>query len=163
MLDNLLVKEIKIREAKLSDLSELEMLEKQCFSDPWSRKSLRSEIEYVNDILFLVAVLDKEIIGYIDVQMVLDEADVRRVAVKPAYRNQHIASILMEIMLNYTDSAGIKTHTLDVRAGNTAALKLYGKFGFYENGRRKNYYEGNEDAILMMRIGEVNLENSLQS
>ena len=45
---------------------------------------------------------------------------------------------------------GLQTVTLEVRAGNAAAVALYHKWGFLPVGRRKNYYTApTEDAILM--------------
>jgi len=52
--------------------------------------------------------------------------------------------------------------TLEVRASNTAAQNLYKKLGFFNVGRRKNYYEDNhEDAVLMALedLPEGNPEN----
>ena len=45
-------------------------------------------------------------------------------------------------------------HTLEVRESNYAAIALYEKLGFSENGRRPNYYDNGEAAILMIRIGD---------
>jgi [ribosomal protein S18]-alanine N-acetyltransferase len=40
--------------------------------------------------------------------------------------------------------------TLEVRVSNVAALRLYGKYGFTEQGLRKRYYSDNgEDAYIM--------------
>jgi [ribosomal protein S18]-alanine N-acetyltransferase len=39
--------------------------------------------------------------------------------------------------------------TLEVRAGNAAALALYAAEGFGETARRPGYYGGREDAVLM--------------
>jgi ribosomal-protein-alanine N-acetyltransferase len=40
---------------------------------------------------------------------------------------------------------------LEVRPGNASALALYRRFGFAEIGRRRAYYHGKEDAIVMAR------------
>ena len=44
---------------------------------------------------------------------------------------------------------GIQRILLEVRAGNAAAQALYRRNGFIECGRRKGYYGGVEDAVLM--------------
>ena len=44
---------------------------------------------------------------------------------------------------------GAEAATLEVRAGNTAAIQLYEKHGFLLAGRRRNYYEKPvEDALI---------------
>ena len=44
----------------------------------------------------------------------------------------------------------MKRYTLEVRAGNEPAKKLYEGLGFSEAGIRKGYYEDNgEDALIM--------------
>jgi ribosomal-protein-alanine N-acetyltransferase len=45
---------------------------------------------------------------------------------------------------------GVTKMTLEVRASNEAALKLYKKLGFASVGARPQYYEDNgEDAVIM--------------
>ncbi len=46
---------------------------------------------------------------------------------------------------------GDETAILEVRASNTAALRLYFKLGFQQVGRRASYYSDGEDAVLMER------------
>uniref|UniRef100_UPI0028DBC5C3 GNAT family N-acetyltransferase n=1 Tax=Stomatobaculum longum TaxID=796942 RepID=UPI0028DBC5C3 len=44
---------------------------------------------------------------------------------------------------------GAEAATLEVRAGNAAAIRLYEKHGFLLAGRRKKYYENPvEDALI---------------
>ena len=77
---------------------------------------------------------------------------ITNVAVSPAHRRKHIASALLETLFRVTERAGVVQHTLEVRAGNEGAIKLYEGFGFKEAGLRKGYYEDNgEDAIIMWR------------
>ena len=45
---------------------------------------------------------------------------------------------------------------LEVRASNVPAISLYEKLGFYEVGRRKNYYRNpREDALIMRKEWEI--------
>ena len=53
-------------------------------------------------------------------------------------------------MIEKSEERGCSVVTLEVRAGNEAAIELYKKMGFREVGRRKGYYrKGKEDALLM--------------
>ena len=101
---------------------------------------------------YVVAEYEEQIVGYVGLWIIIDEGHINNVAVSPQYRRQHIASRLIDKMLRWTESAGVKRHTLEVRAGNQAARALYEKFGFQEAGVRKGYYEDNgEDAVIMWR------------
>ena len=43
-------------------------------------------------------------------------------------------------------------YTLEVRASNDPAIRLYERFGFRTAGRRRGYYHDNrEDALIMWR------------
>ena len=56
---------------------------------------------------------------------------------------------LLKVFLRF-GRAHLAFLTLEVRAGNAAAIGLYEKLGFRQAGRRKNYYpQEHEDALLM--------------
>ena len=70
-------------------------LERECFSHPWSEKSLREELD--NDQAhFLCAVADGFIAGYIGVQEIVGEAYITNVAVAEKFRRRGIAEKLLE-------------------------------------------------------------------
>jgi ribosomal-protein-alanine N-acetyltransferase len=149
--------ELVIRKAEIGDVKGLAKIEEACFSTPWSEESLRHDIAENKLATYIVADLEGELIGYIGVWSIVDEGHINNVAVLPRYRKMHVATILMNTMINATEAAGLKSHTLEVRASNTAAQGLYEKFGFKESCRRRGYYEDNgEDAIIMWRIGDPN-------
>ncbi len=75
-------------------------------------------------------------------------------AVDAAWRGQGIGSALMSAALRWARSEGIEKVSLEVYPSNGAAIALYRKFGFVEEGRlhrqsRKSY--GYEDEMLMSR------------
>lgn len=132
-----------------SHLTSIAELEKICFSDPWSEE-LFSEL--VNNPLsvFITAVDDSKVTGYAVMYHVLDEGQIMNIAVSPLNRRNGTASKLLDYLMNYSKSHGIVFMTLEVRESNVPARSLYKKFGFFEVGKRKNYYSApTEDAILM--------------
>lgn len=138
-----------LRLATQSDLPALAALEQACFSHPWSEKSLAGTLGS-GRALFLAAEDAGEIVGYLGMEYVLDEGSITNVAVFPAHRRQGIADALIKELLRRAKALGLATVTLEVRAGNAAAIALYQKNGFVPVGRRKNYYTApTEDAILM--------------
>lgn len=121
-------------------------LEKQCFSLPWSVQSIESEL-YNPLSVWLVAVEDGQVVGYVGSQAVIDEADMMNIAVLPEYRGHGIAAALIGALTDTLRERGVTALSLEVRASNLAAISLYRKLGFTQVGRRKNYYEKpKEDA-----------------
>jgi ribosomal-protein-alanine N-acetyltransferase len=50
---------------------------------------------------------------------------------------------------------GIEAFTLEVRRGNLPAVRLYEKFGFAQEGVRRDFYENpREDALIMWKRQE---------
>ena len=126
-------------------------LEKLCFSDPWSEKSVASEL---NNPLshWLVAVEDDAVLGYIGSQTVLDESDMMNVAVSPAHRRKGIAEALVLALADALREKGSVKLTLEVRASNVPAITLYEKLDFKPIGLRKNYYRNpKEDALILQK------------
>lgn len=123
-------------------------LEAECFSDPWPADM----IGRLRD-RFTVALEGGELAGYIALSSVLDEGSVDNVAVAPEFRRRGIADALLTEAVRQARARALSFITLEVRAGNDAAISLYRKHGFLEVGRRKNYYEKpREDASLMTLV-----------
>ena len=130
-------------------------LENICFSDPWSERSVASEL---NNPLscWLVAEEDTCVAGYIGSQTVIDESDMMNVAVHPDFRRQGIAEALVKALVEALKERGSHCLTLEVRASNAPAIALYEKLGFVQVGRRKNYYRNpREDALILRKEWEI--------
>lgn len=124
-------------------------LEAQSFSDPWSEKSIASELE--NPLsLWLVAEENGQVYGYVGSQTVLDESDMMNVAVDPRFRRQGIARALIETLIAELSKMGSRCLRLEVRVSNENARALYARMGFQQLGLRKNYYHNpKEDALIL--------------
>lgn len=138
-----------------SHVEQIADMEKQCFSDPWSVKSVRYEL--TNPLsLWFVALSGERVIGYIGSQTVMDEADMMNLAVSPDFRRQGVGIKLIEILVDRLKSKGVRCLTLEVRASNETAISLYGKLGFVQVGRRPGYYsKPKEDALILRKEWEV--------
>ena len=144
-----------IEKMNSSHVAQIAQLEKICFSDPWSEKSVASELD--NKLAFwLVAAEGDTVAGYIGSQTVIDETDMMNVAVHPDFRRQGIAEALVNTLVENLQKMGSRCLTLEVRASNAPAIALYGKLGFAEIGRRKNYYRNpREDALILRKEWEI--------
>ncbi len=129
----------------------LTQMEKCCFSTPWSENSLWEELQ--NPLAhFLVAMVGGSTVGYIGTQEVAGECYITNIAVLPEQRRQGIAQALLASAIHGAQERSCEFITLEVRAGNTAAILLYEKNGFVTAGRRKEFYRHpDEDAFIMTR------------
>ncbi len=145
--------EIRIRRGTPADLADMAAMEQACFVDPWSYDALAEDMDSPV-CTYIVAESGGRVVGYVGFWAVLDEGNINNVAVAPDYRRQHIGTALLEETLRVGRSLGVVNYTLEVRAGNEAAMKLYEKFGFQKAGVRPHYYKaGDEDAVIMWRFG----------
>ena len=144
-----------ITEMNATHVAQVAQLEKICFADPWSEKSVASELENIW-ALWLVAVEDDRVIGYIGSQTSIDETDVMNVAVHPDCRRRGIAEALIVELVEQLKKKGSHALMLEVRASNAPAIALYEKLGFLQVGCRKNYYRNpKEDALILRKEWEV--------
>ena len=138
-----------------SHVAQIAQLEKICFSDPWSERSVASELE--NKLsCWLVAMEGEQVAGYIGSQTVCGETDMMNVAVHPDHRRKGIAETLILALIAQLKAMESHCLTLEVRASNAPAISLYEKLGFSEIGRRKNYYRNpREDALILRKEWEI--------
>lgn len=142
---------LRIRDAARSDLERLEELEQQCFSVPWTREQLESQLPDARHV-FLAAEEDGRLLGYVGMMTVLDEGYISNVAVAPEARRRGIARALVSALLSRAEELSLSFVTLEVREHNEPAIVLYAGLGFVPVGLRKNYYDSpKENAILMTR------------
>jgi len=139
---------MKIERVEPKDIKDIIEIEKNCFKDPWSSFSFESELTNA-DSIFLKAIEDDKMIGYIIIRKLLDEFHIMNVAIAPEYRRKGFAQKLIDHMFENLSSG--KLLLLEVRKSNQAAISLYQKNGFTLLHTRKAYYSDGEDAVVMMK------------
>lgn len=142
--------ELIIRKMDLIDIDEVMAVEKASFSDPWPRDVFQQEViknEYAH---YFVAQFENSVIGYSGMWVVIDDAQITNIAILPEFRGYKIGEKLFKHTCQYAMQIGVKRLSLEVRASNIIAQRMYRKFGLIPGGIRKNYYTDNrEDAIIM--------------
>jgi len=125
-------------------------IERQVYPRPWSPNLFLSEMSESRNRCYLVARIDREVVGYGGLICYGEEAHITNVAVDPLHQRQGIASRLLHDLIGAAIDMGAEAVSLEVRVTNWGAQRLYGRFGFRPVGVRKNYYqEINEDALIM--------------
>ncbi|MBB6714234.1 ribosomal protein S18-alanine N-acetyltransferase [Clostridium gasigenes] len=135
-----------------SDIDGVFEISKICFSLPWSKASVESELS--NPLAKYIVAKDIEtgrVVGFIGVWIITDIGDITNIGVHPDYRRNNIASELLNSVLTLCIDLDCTIFNLEVRRSNLIAQNLYKKLGFKETGLRKNYYGNSEDAILMQK------------
>ena len=143
--------EIVIRKMQAEDLPEVCEIEKDNFSLPWSEKSFKDSMGR-NDTVFLVALADGEVAGYIGCYCIAGTGEITNVAVKASHHRNGICGKLLERL--YQEGAAFDTQEffLEVRESNETAIGLYSRQGFVKEGIRKNFYEMPvENALIMWK------------
>ena len=139
---------VKMNESHVASVA---AIEKECFGrDAWSEKSVSGEL--TNALaLWLVAVEDGQVAGYVGSQTVCNETDMMNVAVTADFRRRGIGEQLVIALVEELKALESHSLTLEVRASNTPAQAMYEKLGFTEVGRRPRYYQNPKEDALILR------------
>lgn len=138
-----------LRPMTLADTHKVYEIECESFSVPWSLESLKEEM---NNTLayYVVAEINREVVGYGGIWGVLGEGEITNIAVDRCFRGKGIGEEILNELLRYASSQSLSLITLEVRCSNEPAKRLYLKKGFEQIAIRKNYYQKpTEDALIM--------------
>lgn len=151
--------DLRIRPARPQDLPGLEELETECFSEPWSPRSLQGLLATSSDLVLVVAGRPgaAPVEGYAAFRQAGDEAELLRVAVRRRSRRRGWAQRLLAEGLRRLAAVAVMSCFLEVRPDNDDARKLYARMGFRQVGVRRRYYPNGEDALLYrVRLATLN-------
>jgi ribosomal-protein-alanine N-acetyltransferase len=139
-------------------------LEAELFPDPWSAAAFWSELAHVPDTRhYVVAEQDGRVVGYAGLVATGYQADVQTLAVARGHQGTGLGGALLPALLDEARRRGAGEVLLDVRAENTAAQRLYARFGFERVGVRRRYYQpgGTDALVLRLRLASGPGRNSL--
>ena len=131
-----------LRPATTADLASIVRIETAGRIKPRSIESFAQAIQTTH--VQLTVLVDPDVVGFLELQLIPDEAELLDIAVAPERRRMGYGR---ELMAHLLEVQATVIH-LEVREDNTAAQALYHSFGFVQVGRRKRYYPGGEDALL---------------
>jgi ribosomal-protein-alanine N-acetyltransferase len=153
------------------DLDEIMPLERQCFADPWTRRMYLNDLttnematylsvrRTMDDGRWTIAASGESslvmvrgllsIVAYGGFWLLMNEAHIATIASHPDWRGCGLGQWLMLALLDAAITRGAVSSTLEVRAGNLPARRLYEKLGYEVAGVRKHYYRDGEDGVIM--------------
>lgn len=142
--------EIGIRRMEYGDLEQVAALEQVIFSEPWSKKDFEQELSEPEHRYLVASGEDGTICGYCGYWGVAGEGQIYNVAVREEIRGRGIGKRMLLELLREGEAQGLTAFTLEVRAGNEPAIRLYHGLGFADAGIRRNFYsKPQEDALIM--------------
>lgn len=142
---------ISVQQMQIEDVDEIMAIDTGAFPQPWTREIYEQEL-IENDFAhyFVLRTDAGEIIGYVGLWIIFDDAQITNIAVHQDYRGKKIGEKLFGFALAFAFQRGAQQLSLEVRPSNTVAKNMYRKFGLQEGGIRKNYYpDDGEDALVM--------------
>ena len=144
--------DLQLRPMSVNDLEQVAALEASAFEGsahtPWSRDAFYDDVTR-DGRSWWVAHDRGTIVGFAGGVVAGEGMDVADVAVDASRRREHIASRLLARVAYDAQMLGLSFLTLEVDADNEPGLSLYGRLGFDEVGRRRDYYGRGHDAIVM--------------
>jgi len=144
-----------IRAMRFDDIPRVMAIDSLSFPNPWPESTYRFEISENPSAHLLVLEVQPDadqvqIAGFAGYWFIIDEAHISTLAVHPEWRGRGLGQHLLRGLLREAAWRGALSATLEVRAGNRVAQRLYARHGFAVVGRRLGYYSDNsEDALLM--------------
>jgi ribosomal-protein-alanine N-acetyltransferase len=140
---------IKTRLMTEQDIEQVSEIEKATFTQPWSEAAFRDSLNR-EDTIYVVAYEENAVVGYCGLWNIVNEGNINNVAVSQKYRGQQIGFEMLTKLIELGNAQNIEAYTLEVRKSNEAAIKLYEKLGFVNEGIRKDFYDNPiEDAFIM--------------
>lgn len=130
-----------------ADIPAVLELERATYAQPWSEGIFRDELS-LGDRVYVVAERDGEMAGFAGLMLVAEDAHVTTLAVRPDIRRDGLGTRLMLQLIAAGLERGARNLTLEVRATNAGAQRLYNRFGLVAVGVRKHYYR-DDDAVIM--------------
>jgi ribosomal-protein-alanine acetyltransferase len=140
---------ILCRYAENEDVFDILALDKENFSNNFEEEFY---LEYIKNQRVIVAENEKNVIGYILFNQILDEAEIYKIVVLKDFRKKQIAFKIFEFLLNELKKNNVKKIFLEVRKSNIPAINLYIKCGFIEIREIVEYYSNpKENGIMMLK------------
>ncbi len=134
-----------------TDLDAVMTIEVDVYPFPWTRGNFQDSL-HAGHSCWTLRDERGALAGYSIVMLALDEAHLLNLTVARAFHGSGCGWQLLDWMARRAYEHGARTMLLEVRPTNTAAVRLYERYGFERIGLRRDYYPapgGREDAWVL--------------
>ena len=137
------------QELTTSDLEACLTLDQKALGSFWSRDQWFAELKHPQRLT--LGCRDSgtsQLLSVASGWLVASELQVMLVAVSPERQRCGLGRQILHALLRQGQTLGCTSASLEVAAGNQAAIGLYEAMGFISCGQRSGYYRSGEDALL---------------
>lgn len=138
---------LNLRTLSVSDIPQITEIAKDSFSIVWGERDFQYFLNE-NTGFCLGVFKESTLLTYGLALLVQGDLDIVSIATRPVHRRQKIAQTLLK---HWEEETSVQRLYLEVEETNTAAIQLYAGLGFRHYGKRKKYYQGTRDALLMSK------------
>lgn len=141
-----------IRSMVHEDIPQVSDVERRSYEFPWSHGVFRDCL--LAGYHCIVIEREERVVGYSILSIAAGEAHILNLCVDPAFRRLGYGERLLNSIVEFARSEGVREMFLEVRPSNEKAIGLYRKNGFRQIAYRPAYYqasEGREDAAVFAR------------
>lgn len=149
--------DLTIRPMQLEDIEAVAQIENSVYLAPWPKLAFYASLEKQYPAFILQK--NEEIIGYVIISLVHDEAHILNFAIAKTWQHQGLGRYLLEFLLSTLAQRKVVRLSLEVSLQNIPAIHLYESLGFQRRGVRKQYYpsaQGYIDALILVRESDYN-------
>lgn len=127
-------------------------IENELFSaNKFSLNQILTELNS-DDRYYIVAVVNKQVVGFAGVSISFDFAEIMKIAVAKKHQNLGVATTMLNKLIKFCKQIGMIKIMLEVSEKNLTAINFYKNFGFNKIHKRKNYYSDSSDALIFELI-----------
>lgn len=145
----------RLDKTNLNDMNYIANNINTLFVISWDKTQFLNQINSSSTITYVLKNID-EIIGFIVLNICLDEIEVLNICINKNYTNKGLGNYLLENVINILKKQDFSKIFLEVNVNNIFAIKLYQKNDFKIISQRKDYYlnkqtNTKEDAYVMTK------------
>jgi len=151
---------------ELGDVDQVGEVDRLCFTLPWPTETYRRDLQFHGYTYYLVVERLPEtkeergqVVGFCGYWLISGEVHISTIGVHPDSRGLGLGEYLLASLLAESMKRGAESATLEVRASNYVAQRLYQKYGFEVTGRRRRYYRDNHEDALLMEVRSLTSES----
>lgn len=133
---------LQVRRAVPSDLEQMYFAQRLVYHgySPWSRAIFARELKR-HDALYLNVFSRQQLVALIGVHFGRMSAHITNLSVLPTVQERGIGTYLLQTVIALAKKFALQEISLEVRANNLRAQRLYEHLGFQSRIVRKNYYD----------------------